>query len=336
LRVSEAFGTRKKHAYFRRKVSSDEVKRAVDILRAGGLVALPTETVYGLAADAGNELAVRRIFAVKGRPSTHPLIVHLWSAAQVLTWADDVSPLAQRLADAFWPGPLTLVFRRTPHASDAVTGGQDTVALRVPSHPLAHAVLAAFGGGLAAPSANRFGKVSPTTAAHVREDLGGEVDLILDGGPAEVGVESTIVDVSGAEPAILRPGGVPKEALEAVARHPLPLRTGGDVRAPGMLPSHYAPRAGVLPVSGAEAGLRAQALGAQGRRVAVLGASGLRLPAGATLLPVPEDAAGLARVLYARLREVDAGGYDVVLVCVPPAQGLGLAVLDRLARASAQ
>jgi L-threonylcarbamoyladenylate synthase len=186
------------------------IARAVDVLRDGGLVAFPTETVYGLGADASNAAAVNRIFAAKGRPADHPLIVHLASADSLDAWASAVSPLARAFAAACWPGPLTIVLRRAARVPDAVTGGLSTVGLRVPSHPVAQALLRAFDGGIAAPSANRFGTVSPTTAAHVRESLGDRVDLVLDGGPSDVGVESTIVDCSGDTPAILRPGGVPR------------------------------------------------------------------------------------------------------------------------------
>ncbi len=305
------------------------------VLRRGGLVGLPTETVYGLAADAENELAVRRIFAVKGRPSTHPLIVHLANIDAVRTWVARLPPEAEALAAAFWPGPLTLVLPRSTRASDTVTGGQGTVAVRVPAHPVAQSVLAAFGGGLAAPSANRFGRVSPTRAEHVVADLGGDVDVVLDGGPARVGVESTIVDLSGPVPALLRPGGVTREALEKVLRRPLPSRATNDVRAPGMLPSHYAPRAGLVLANRIEAaGLAAELLSA-GRRVAVCAPEGLATPPGAVYLAVPEDVAGLARSLYELLRSVDAAQVDIAVVVVPEEAGLGLAVLDRLRRAAA-
>jgi len=220
--------------------------QAVRVLRQGGLVAFPTETVYGLGADAGNELAVRRIFAAKGRPSTHPLIVHLAAADAMDAWAREVPSPARRLAEAFWPGPLTLVLPRSDLASDAVTGGQPTVALRVPAHPVALELLARFGGGIAAPSANRFGGVSPTTADHVRADLGSDVDLVLDGGPCTVGVESTIVDLSSETLSILRPGGVPQEEIERVLGLSVPVRAEGGPRMPGTLPSHYAPRAGLV------------------------------------------------------------------------------------------
>ncbi|MEP7216361.1 MAG: L-threonylcarbamoyladenylate synthase, partial [Anaerolineaceae bacterium] len=227
-----------------------EIARAVAVLRAGGLIGLPTETVYGLAADAANELAVRRVFAVKGRPASHPVIVHVTGVEALADWAREVPEAALRLAGAFWPGPLTLVLPRTARAGDVVTGGQDTVALRVPSHPLALDVLRAFGGGLAAPSANRFGHVSPTTAQHVRDDLGVEVDFVLDGGPCAIGVESTIVDLATdpAAPVILRTGAVTREDVARVLGGAVRVRddvaTGG-VRAPGMLAAHYAPRAGV-------------------------------------------------------------------------------------------
>jgi L-threonylcarbamoyladenylate synthase len=314
--------------------SEEALHRAVEVLRRGGLVGLPTETVYGLAADAENELAVRRIFAVKGRPSTHPLIVHLASAEAVKGWVARLPPEAEALADAFWPGPLTLVLPRSTRASDAVTGGQGTLAVRVPAHPVALAVLQAFGGGLAAPSANRFGRVSPTRAAHVLADLGGEVDFILDGGPCSVGVESTIVDLSGPEPALLRPGGVSLEALERVLGRPVPQHIAGDVRAPGMLPSHYAPRAGLVLAGRNEAPRLAVELQRAGRRVALCSPEDAA-PPGVVHLPVPDDVTELARSLYALLREVDAAGVDLAVVVVPEEAGLGLAVLDRLRSAAA-
>jgi L-threonylcarbamoyladenylate synthase len=311
------------------------IHRAVEILRRGGVIALPTETVYGLAANAEDELAVRRIFAIKGRPATHPLIVHLPDAEALPQWARHVPDEARRLAAAFWPGPLTLVLPRTSRATDAVTGGQDTVALRVPNHPVALAVLRALGGGLAAPSANRFGRVSPTTAEHVRADLGDELELILDGGPCMVGVESTIVDLSSGKPAILRPGGLPAEELERVLGHPVPVNMESSVRVSGSLASHYAPRVGVVLVEPSEAVPRAESLRLQGLQVGVLGPASLSLPRDLQRFDIPEDAAGAARLLYMRLREADLAGLDVLIACLPPAQGLGLAVRDRLSRAAA-
>ncbi len=316
-------------------MASSPVSQAVDALRRGGLIGLPTETVYGLGADASNELAVRRIFAVKGRPSTHPLIVHLASPQRAREWTSGLTADGEKLAAAFWPGPLTLIVKRNARASDAVTGGQGTVGLRVPSHPLALELLGEFGGGVAAPSANRFGRVSPTTAEHVRAELGGGVDFVLDGGPSAVGVESTIVDVSTETPRLLRPGGLAREAIERVLGGPLTLATHAtDVRAPGMLESHYAPRAGLWLVTADEVFAEAARRAAAGARVVVLAAEGTRVPHEVTLLAVPADAAGFAQVLYARLRESDALG-DVILAVPPGESGLGLAVRDRLQRAAA-
>ena len=313
-----------------------DIQRAVEVLRAGGLVGVPTETVYGLGADASNELAVRRIFAAKGRPSTHPLIVHVASLALAREWALPLPPEAEALAHAFWPGPLTLIVKRSARATDAVTGGQDTVGLRVPRHPLALALLHAFGGGIAAPSANRFGRVSPTTARHVEAELGPDVDFVLDGGACEVGVESTIVDLSGEAPRLLRPGGVAREAIEALLGRPVPLLTQADtVRAPGLLASHYAPRAGLELVRLEALADEARARLAEGLSVAVLAPPDVHLPEFAARLDVPADDAGFARRLYAALREADAMGCDVILAAPPPGSGLGLAVKDRLTRAAA-
>ncbi len=310
------------------------VARAVEVLRAGGLIGLPTETVYGLGADASNELAVRRIFAVKGRPSSHPLIVHVASTEIARQWATDWAAEAERLATALWPGPLTIIVRRSSLATDAVTGGQDTVGLRVPDHPLALELLRAFGGGVAAPSANRFGRVSPTTAQHVRDELGAEVDVVLEGGPCRIGVESTIVDLSGRSPRVLRPGGVPREQLERLLGRPVPLASEArDLRAPGMLASHYAPRAGLWLVTAETVAPEAAARLASGATVAVLTPAGVPAPPGVTSFVLADDAE-YARELYATLRRVDELGLDVVLAVPPPEAGVGLAVVDRLTRAS--
>lgn len=321
-----------------------DIDRAVVLLRSGGLVALPTETVYGLAADASNEIAVRRIFAVKGRPASHPVIVHVAGATALDAWARDVPEAARRLADVFWPGPLTLVLPRSARALDVVTGGQDTVALRAPDHPLALAVLKAFGGGLAAPSANRFGHVSPTSAEHVRVDLGVEVDLVLDGGPCAIGVESTIVDLASdpAVPTILRSGAITAGDLERVLGVAVRLDRDdagmeGGVRAPGMLAAHYAPRAGVELVSASAAAERAAALTAAGSHVLLVAPADVPAP-GLTAeerLDAPVEPADFARVLYALLREADLRGASVVLVVPPAESGLGIAVRDRLRRAAA-
>ena len=310
-----------------------DVRTAVEVLQRGGLVALPTETVYGLGADASNELAVRRIFAAKGRPSAHPLIVHVASADAARAWVREWPGAAAALATQFWPGPLTLILKRSERASDAVTGGQDTVAVRVPNHPLALELLRAFEGGIAAPSANKFGHLSPTTAEHVRAELGDAVDLILDGGPCAVGVESTIVDLSSGAPRLLRPGGISKEQLELSLGQPV-LPPSQGVRAPGMLESHYAPRAGLRLVGPADLSAAAAEQAKSGAKVAVLSAAPLTLPAGAERIEVPAAPADYARVLYATLRALDARGFEVVVAALPEEAGLGLAVRDRLTRAA--
>jgi L-threonylcarbamoyladenylate synthase len=298
-------------------------------------VAFPTETVYGLGADAENATAVYQIFAAKGRPLGHPLIVHIAEASSLAAWARDIPPLAWRLAEHFWPGPLTLIVSRQARIPDIVTGGQETVGLRVPSHPTAQALLRAFGGGIAAPSANRFGRVSPTTAEDVREELGQAVQYILTGAACAVGLESTIVDLSSAEPVILRPGGVTREALEEVLARPVPVRTGGRVRSPGQLASHYAPQARV--VLAPLPSLRAQAIALQteGLRVAVL-TPAAQLPAlpDVATFALPDTPEALARILYSMLRDIDRQGFDAILVSLPPEKGLGLAIADRLRRAA--
>lgn len=315
--------------------SPDAVAAAVQALRAGGLVAFPTETVYGLGADARSPAAVERIFAAKGRPADHPLIVHLGAAAQLDDWAVDIPDAARRLADAFWPGPLALVLRRAPGVPDAVTGGLETVGLRVPGHPVALALLRAFGGGIAAPSANRYGRVSPTRAAHVQAELGDAVDVVLDGGDCDVGVESTIVDVSGAVPRLLRPGAVTAADLERVLGRPVHDAGRDAVPAPGRKPSHYAPRARVVLATPDTARAVAEAWLERGPRVALLAsARPVDLPEAVTWLELPADPAAQARVLYRRLRDADACGADVLVAVPPSAGGVGEAVRDRLRRAA--
>lgn len=284
------------------------------------MVAFPTETVYGLGADAENEAAVRRVFEIKGRPIGHPVIVHLADISQLDDWARDVPPAARLLAERFWPGPLTLVLPRTSRVSDLVTGSQDTVAVRAPSHPLAHEILRAFGGGVVAPSANRFGSVSATRAEHVIADLGDAVDLVVDGGAATIGVESTIVDLAHGEPAILRPGGITREQISEALR--VPVRDGGgSVRVPGSLPSHYAPRARVeLAESDAVAEGLVKALRSQGLRVHEISSA---------------EVNAFARDLYERLRAADRAGADAIVVVLPADEGLGVALRDRLRRAAA-
>jgi L-threonylcarbamoyladenylate synthase len=314
-----------------------DVAAAAAVLRAGGLVAFPTETVYGLGADASRDDAVAGIFAAKGRPRGHPLIVHLAPEARLDDWARDVPDAARALAAHAWPGPLTLILRRADRVALATTGGADTVGLRIPAHPLAQALLRAFGGGVAAPSANRFGAVSPTTADHVAHDLGDAVGYLLDGGPCSVGVESTIVDLSRGRAVLLRPGGLARDAIAAITG---PLEDGDRdaPAAPGTLASHYAPRARVIAVAPeAVAGAIAAAQRA-GERVGVLAArgvlAGLALPPGVDVAALPDDPPGMARELYAALRALDEIGPDVVVAALPPAAGLGEAIGDRLVRAA--
>ncbi len=321
-------------------VDSARIAQAVEVLKRGGLVAVPTETVYGLAADAANEAAVRAVFAAKGRPADHPVIVHVADASAIDAWAREVPDSARALAAAFWPGPLTLVLKRSPRALDVVTGGQDTVGLRCPAHPWAHALLQAFGGALAAPSANRFGGLSPTTAEHVRADLGekptGALDLILDGGACPVGIESTIVDLSGAQPTLLRPGSITRLALEQVLGTPV-AEPGGDApRAPGRLERHYAPRTPLEVVPVDRLGSRLAAL--FHLRVAVLAPASVLQ----TLRAQPavesaasEDPVAYARELYANLHQLDQAGADRIVIASPPDGPDWVAIHDRLRRARA-
>jgi L-threonylcarbamoyladenylate synthase len=308
------------------------IDEAVAVLRRGGLVAFPTETVYGLGADASNPAALARLFAVKGRPRSHPVIVHLGAPAWMAQWASEVTPDAARLAERFWPGPLTLVVRRAPAVLDAVTGGQETVGLRVPAHPVARALLAAFGRGIAAPSANRFGRVSPTTAEHVRQDLGSDVDLVIDGGACEVGIESTIVDVTGDAPVLLRPGRITADEIAGALQETVkdPDRTAP--RAPGTLPAHYAPRTRMELVPASEVAARVRAAAGSAAALAFEGTP-IDGPAVAVRI-VARDASAYAHELYAALRELDASGASIIIVERPPSGNEWAAVRDRLQRAA--
>lgn len=305
-------------------------------LAAGNLVAFPTETVYGLGADALDPDAVARVFAAKGRPTDHPLICHVASADDVTPLVAHVTPAARALAGAFWPGPLTLVMPRSDAVPDAVTGGRDTVAVRVPAHPVALALLRAFGGPVAAPSANRFGRPSPTTAADVDLELDEPVEMILDGGPCEIGIESTVLDLTTDPPQVLRPGRISAEQIAHVLGSPVAAEASGPARAPGMLESHYAPGARVELVTEQEVASRAAALLTEGLRVAVLAPAAVGgLPAGVTELGPVGDPDGYAARLYAAFRRADAEGARVILAVPPPPEGIGVAVRDRLQRASA-
>lgn len=336
-----------------------QIARVAALLASGGLIGLPTETVYGLAADASNPQAVARIFAAKGRPADHPVIVHLAHAAEIREWAIDIPDAAWTLAAAFWPGPMTLILKRAPHVQDAVTGGQDTVGLRVPSHPMGHAVLAAFAqarkqldastpAGIAAPSANQFGHVSPTTAQHVRDEFGDVLDFVLDGGACEVGIESTIVDLSAGEVRVLRPGSITIEAVKSalgaasgdrLAEEPLPerlLATAANAkpatpRVSGSLDAHYAPRTRTTLAAEHEV---AHTLALHpGKRVAVLSFSPTRVPNTLHWL-ASRQVRVYAHNLYAHLRAMDIAGCDLILIESPPQTAEWEGINDRLRRAA--
>lgn len=305
-------------------------------LADGRLVAFPTETVYGLGANALDPDAVAAIFAAKGRPTDHPLICHVASADALAPLVAEVTPAARALAGAFWPGPLTLVMPRSRAVPDAVTGGRDTVAVRVPAHPVALSLLRAFDGPVAAPSANRFGRPSPTSASDVADELGDAVAVILDGGPCEIGIESTVVDLTTTPPQVLRPGRISAEQVAQVLGGPVDAVASGPARAPGMLESHYAPGARVEVVAGGEVAARAAAFDADGARVAVLAPDAVNgLPAAVLVLGPVGGPDHYAARLYAAFRRADAEGAEVILAVPPPAEGIGVAVRDRLQRASA-
>ena len=305
-----------------------EIRRAAEILRAGGLVAFPTETVYGLGADASSAAAVARLYATKGRPANHPVIIHFSSSENAFEWGREIPQAARKLAARFWPGPLTIILKRSTKAGDFVTGGQDSVGLRVPSHPVAQELLREFAGGVAAPSANLFGNLSPTTAAHVREEL--NVELVLDGGASEVGIESTIVDLSGAEPVLLRPGRISKAELEKALTSTVREKRSASPRHSGGLERHYAPRTPALLVP-------PHALDAEiakcGAAVALLAFSrpDERVE---YWIRMPKDPQAYAQRLYAALRELDAAGCGTILVESPPETAEWDAIRDRLSRAT--
>lgn len=316
------------------------IRRAAERLCAGGLVAFPTETVYGLGADAANRTAVARLYAVKRRAATHPVIVHLERAEHAFEWALAVPDAARLLAERFWPGPLTLILERAAHVGDFLTGGQPCVGLRVPAHPVAQELLRAFRAlkdergeraGIAAPSANRSGFVSPTSAAHVRADLGADVDCVLEGGSSALGIESTIIDLSRARPVLLRPGHITREELERALGQPLAEPDRAAPRAPGSLDRHYAPRtpARLVPTHELD-----RAIAGMGARAGVLAFSrpDERVD---YWLRMPRDAGAYASKLYAALRELDQSGCDAILIEAPPDTPEWTAVRDRLRRAAA-
>jgi len=320
---------------YRHEVTDEQIEQAVALLRAGRLVAFPTETVYGLGADASNASAIRAVFAAKQRPADHPLILHLADMAALKHWANAVPREAWLLAEVFWPGPLTLVLPRALHVASELTGGQSTIALRVPSNPIALRLLNAFGGAVAAPSANRFGRLSPTTAAHVHEELGDAVDLILDGGQCAIGIESTIVSFRSGQAVILRPGAVTAEQIEDTLHSEIAVPTQSSPRVSGTLASHYAPRTRLKVVSedDMESFLRRES--AKGP-VAVLSQRGRPHGTRAALWQVaPQSPAEYARHLYGLLRRMDDAGCQLIVAESVPELPQWAAIQDRLTRASA-
>jgi L-threonylcarbamoyladenylate synthase len=323
-----------------------EIDAAAALLKKGGVVAFPTETVYGLGAEVSNPSAVVRIFEIKKRPLDHPLIVHFADASGLSHWAQEVPPQAWRLAERFWPGPLTLILPRSRHVPENVTGGQDTVGLRIPDHPVALALLKELGPhrALAAPSANRFGHVSSTTAGHVREEFGDELDMILDGGPCQVGLESTIVGFDGQTAIILRPGGIQLAALAEVLDGNVVLSQGvkPSVRVPGALPSHYAPATPLELLPADHLWRHALELEAKGMRVALMGWQRYSPPRhrpkneSIVFSAMPGEPEEYARQLYATLRRFDRGHFDRLLVETPPETAAWVAIVDRLRRASSR
>lgn len=319
------------------------IQEAASVLRSGGVVAMPTETVYGLAANALDERAVDRIYQVKGRPAINPLIVHVSSVAAARALSSDWTDAAERLATTYWPGPLTLVVRKHESIPDLVTAGGATVGLRVPGHLVALALIDAAGVPLAAPSANRSNHVSPTTARHVVEGLGDRVDLVLDAGPASVGIESTVVDVTGAVPRVLRPGMISSAAIAraagSVESGPSPADDGAPLPSPGLLQRHYAPDARVCLF---ERGEREQAMRDaatsihEGRRVGAMLIDSANAPAFTTLVMMPGDPDGYARALYAALHDVNDSGNEELFIELPPDSPDWTGVVDRLRRAAAR
>ncbi len=331
--------------------ASSSIAAAARAVRSGALLGLPTETVYGLAANASSDAAVAQIFAAKGRPSDHPLIVHVANAEGIRHFAAEVPAFAQQLVNAFWPGPLTLILPRLPGVATAATGGQNSVGLRCPAHPMAHALLVAcaapgdspeLGGppvwGVAAPSANRFGRVSPTTAQHVQNEFGADL-LVLDGGPCEVGIESTIVDCTRGAPVLLRPGAITREQIQRacgmapLSKEDLPEHT---PRASGTLEAHYAPNAKVrlMDAKALQTGL--DLLGAEARNIAVYARAALRTQSSELVMRrMPDDASATAQQLFAVLRGFDDEGVKLIWIETPPATPDWEGVRDRLQRAAA-
>lgn len=315
-----------------------EIEKAAEILRAGGLIALPTETVYGLGADAKNEAAIRKVFAAKERPFDHPLIVHIAEISQLSDWAREISPTAIELAKAFWPGPLTMILKKKPGVLDIVTGNQDSIGLRIPRHPIAQALLKEFGGGVAAPSANKFTHISPTTADAVREELGNKVDLILDGGECEVGLESTILDLTSDTPVILRPGMITVDALEKVTGKPVTFarQEGHLVRAPGSHHLHYAPVTPTVVLAAKDIPNFLQDLRPDDLPAALVTHSQLTFPELKKIhhVQLPDQAPAYAHDLYRILRSLDNLHFQCIVIEAVPSKPEWAAIRDRLNKAS--
>lgn len=316
---------------------TDDLSRAAALLKSGALVAFPTETVYGLGADASNDAAVARIFAAKGRPADHPLIVHIAKATDMAYWACEIPDLAWKLAERFWPGPLTLILHRQPGRANAASAGLPTIGLRVPGHPVALALLEQFGGGLAAPSANRFGRISPTAAAHVLAELEGRIEAVLDGGACTVGLESTILDLSGERPRILRPGAITAADIGVLVGELAPADAAAP-RAPGTLEAHYAPGTPLRLMTPEQFESELAELSADETLIIMAQreypgwlATSMRC----RWITMPADPAAYGAVLYARLREADVIGCQRIVVVLPPREAQWEAVHDRLMRAAA-
>jgi L-threonylcarbamoyladenylate synthase len=320
-------------------VTADEsaIQAAADLLRQGKLVAIPTETVYGLGADAKNPEAVKRIFAAKGRPADHPLIVHIPDKAALADWAIEIPDSAWNLAECYWPGPLTIVLKKHPDVPMEVTGRQNTVALRVPNHPVALSVLQAFGGGIAAPSANRYCRISPTQASHVEEELGDKVDMILDGGSCQVGLESTIVDLSGEKPQLLRPGQINKTEIESILQTELDIPINIErILAPGMHEVHYAPVTTTILCTQAELEVILQGNAFQHNHTMGILWFGNAVASDLfeQAIVMPAYVNDYAHLLYSKLRDLDHTGLDLIFVEQPPQTEEWRGVNDRLKKAT--
>jgi len=334
-------------------VSKAMIQKAVELLKEGKLVVIPTETVYGLAADASNPKAIAKIFKVKNRPTKHPMIVHIPSADYLKEWAIDIPDIAYELAEAFWPGPLTMVLKKAPHVSKVITGGQDTIALRCPSHPVTQAILKEFKGGLAAPSANSFGHISPTCVDHVKNDLGDKVDLIVDGGPCSVGIESTIIDLTSEFPSILRPGMISAKEISIVLKKPITCCLDPNLaktkftdkpiqkspRVSGSLPKHYAPKtpAALVPCCTVFVTLLKDQLKKNNIVVLAHHTKEQKLPESDKRLiwiELPKSAKAYAKEIYQRLHEADDYHFDLIIIEDVPERPEWFPIKDRLKRAA--